>query len=355
MKALVLSGGTGSRLRPFSHSMPKQLIPVANQPVLAHVLSRIAELGVTDVGIVVGDRGDEIAAAIGDGLSTGLRIDYIRQDRPRGLAHCVAIAREFLGDDDFVVYLGDNVLSAGLAEIAEDFRRHRPAAHLVVHKVADPREFGVVECGPDGEVVRLVEKPRTPGSDLALVGVYFFTAAIHRAVERIAPSARGELELTDAVQWLVDAGEGVRATEFAGYWRDTGRSEDVLECNRELLNGLRGSIDGQVDQESLLIGAVLVEPGAQVSRSTIEGPTVIGAGSTVSDSRIGPHTSIGADCEIRGASLEYSIVLAGAAVTGVTGVHASVIGRAAVVTGRRPGVEQHRLLVGDDCVVEIAT
>ncbi|MFC4497969.1 MULTISPECIES: glucose-1-phosphate thymidylyltransferase [Streptomyces] len=352
MKALVLSGGSGTRLRPFSHSMPKQLMPIANRPVLEHVLTRVVELGVTEIGIVVGNRGREIADALGDSSRFGARITYIPQERPLGLAHCVAVAQDFLEDDDFLMFLGDNMLSHGVTAIAEDFRVRRPAAQLVVHKVADPRQFGVAEVEPDGTVVRLVEKPAAPRSDLAVVGVYFFTPAIHEAVAAISPSGRGELEITHAVQWLIERGEAVCATEYSGHWSDTGRLEDVLDCNRHVLDGLAGRITGEVDGHSRLTGQVVVEAGARVSRSYIEGPAIIGARSTVCDSRIGPHTSIGRNCVIQDAGLGYSIALDGARVTGVTGVTGSVIGRDATVTC--VSGSQQRLIVGDHSTVVVA-
>ncbi|MGI5455110.1 glucose-1-phosphate thymidylyltransferase [Streptomyces sp. CA-249302] len=354
MKALVLSGGSGTRLRPFSHSMPKQLIPIANRPVLEHVVDGILRLGVTDIGIVVGDRAAEIEAALGDGSRHGARLTYIRQDQPRGLAHCVAIAQDFLGDDDFVMYLGDNMLPQGVGEVAQDFHEHRPAVQVAVHKVADPRAFGVAETTPDGTVLRLVEKPREPRSDLALIGVYFFTPAIHRAVAAIRPSARGELEITDAIQWLVAHGEPVRATEYAGYWRDTGRVEDVLECNREILGGLSREVAGEVDSASEIIGTVVVEAGARVVRSRIEGPAVIGADSVVSDSHIGPHTSIGRDCAISRTDIAYSITLDGARVVGARRLHGSVIGRAATVTTPDHPAGLRSLVVGDHARIEVA-
>ncbi|MFD8480067.1 glucose-1-phosphate thymidylyltransferase [Kitasatospora sp. NPDC059673] len=354
MKALVLSGGSGTRLRPFTYSMPKQLIPIANRPVLEHVLENIRELGVTEIGMIVGERRPEIEAVLGDGTRLGVRITYLRQEQPLGLAHTVTVAREFLGDDDFVMYLGDNMLPNGIAQIAEEFRANRPAAQVVVHKVADPRAFGVAEVGPDGAVQRLVEKPEQPRSDLALIGVYFFTPAIHRAVAGIEPSARGELEITDAIQWLVTEGAQVSASEYRGYWKDTGRVDDVLDCNRELLDGLRRSVAGEVDETSELIGEVLVEPGAKVIRSRIEGPAVIGAGSVIEDSHIGPHTSIGRDCVLRDTHVSYSIALDGATVRGVTGVHGSLIGRSAYVTSVQSAMRHHRLVVGDHTQVEVA-
>lgn len=354
MKALVLSGGKGTRLRPFSYSMPKQLIPIANKPVLESILENLRDLGIDEIGMIVGDWGAEIRHRIGDGSAYGVRITYIPQDEPLGLAHCVAIARDFLGDDDFLMYLGDNMLTHGVHEIAEDFRTHRPCAHVVVRKVPDPRAFGVATVDADGWVTEMEEKPEHPASDLALIGVYFFTAAIHEAVAAIEPSPRGELEITDAIAWLMRRGAGVRATEYDGFWRDTGRVEDVLECNRELLDTLSPRIEGTCDQGSELVGRVVLEPGARVLRSRIQGPAVIGAGTVIEDSHIGPHTSVGRDCVIRDAGLEFSIVLDGATIRDVHGIQGSLIGREAVV--RRPGATPARLhlVVGDHTIVEVA-
>ncbi|MFF3333584.1 glucose-1-phosphate thymidylyltransferase [Streptomyces sp. NPDC002888] len=354
MKALVLSGGSGTRLRPFSYSMPKQLIPIANKPVLEHVLENIKALGVTEIGIIVGDRAPQIQAVIGDGSALGVRITYIPQEEPLGLAHCVAIARPFLGDDDFVMYLGDNMLPEGVGQIADEFTAGRPAAQVVVHKVSDPRAFGVAELDADGRVERLVEKPQEPKSDLALIGVYFFTPAIHRAVDAIEPSPRGELEITDAIQWLVTNGDEVKASEYEGYWKDTGRVEDVLECNRKLLDDLEPSTAGEVDATSTLIGTVVVEAGAKVVGSRIVGPAVIGAGTVVTDSHIGPHTSIGKDVVLTGTSIEYSIALDGATVSHVRGLRSSIIGRSASVGPSDQSPRHHRLVVGDHTRVEVA-
>lgn len=355
MKALILSAGAGTRLRPFSHSMPKQLIPVGNTPVLEHVVSNIRALGVTQIGIIVGDRAREIEAVLGDGSRLQVEITYIPQDEPLGLAHCVLIARDFLGDDDFVMYLGDNMLLDGIVDYAEAFRSSRSAAHLLVHKVSDPREFGVVELGVDGVVHRLVEKAADPPSDLAIIGVYFFTPAIHEAVAAVEPSERGELEITHAIQWLVSTGAVVHATEYDGYWKDTGRVEDVLECNRTVLESIAGSVDGEVDGASVLVGAVVVEPGARVIRSRIEGPVIIGAGSLVEESHVRPYTSIGRDCVLRGSDIGYSIALDDAAVFDMPGLHGSVVGRAAMVRTADRGVVSSRLIVGDHSRVEVVT
>ncbi|MEU1280317.1 glucose-1-phosphate thymidylyltransferase [Streptomyces sp. NPDC005805] len=327
MKALVLCGGSGTRLRPLSHSMPKQLIPVAGRPVLVHVVENLRELGVEEIGVIVGDWREAIEEVLGDGSAYGARVTYIPQEAPLGLAHCVLIAREFLGEDDFVLYLGDTVLTEGITAVAEEFAAVPSAARLVVQKVADPRAFGVAETDADGRVTRLVEKPSEPATDLAVVGVYFFTAAIHEAVAAVPPSARGEREITDAIQWLVDAGHEVRATVHSGFWRDTGRIGDLLECNRELLNGVRRRIGGRVDGASEITGEVVVEEGAVVVRSRITGPVFIGAGAVVRDSHIGPHTAIGAGCAVEAAGITDSILLPGAGVRRVGGVHASVLAR----------------------------
>ncbi|HZN73230.1 MAG TPA: glucose-1-phosphate thymidylyltransferase [Micromonosporaceae bacterium] len=355
MKGLVLSGGMGTRLRPFSHSMPKQLVPVANKPVLVHCLENLREAGVTEVCVIVGDRGDDIRSAVAARDDLGLTLTYVHQPVPLGLAHCVTLARDFLGDDDFVMYLGDNVLVGGITGLAETFRQYRPAAQLALTKVHNPEEYGVAELNVDGGVVRLVEKPAHPRSDLAVIGVYFFTPAIHTAIAHITPSWRNELEITDALQWLVENGAPVRGERFDGYWKDTGRVEDLLECNQHLLEATGGQIAGAVDTQSHLVGPVDLAEGARVVRSRIVGPVVIGADTVVEDSFIGPYTAVGAGCVVSQSGLEYSILLDGAGVRGISGVYGSLIGRSAevgrggVVAGRH-----HRLILGDHTRVEIA-
>ncbi|MFE3588708.1 glucose-1-phosphate thymidylyltransferase [Streptomyces niveus] len=353
MKALVLAGGAGTRLRPLSYSMPKQLIPIANKPVLQHIVESIRDLGVTEIGIVVGSGNTDLADAMGDGSRYGVAFTWIVQERPLGLAHAVRVAGPYLGDSDFMMYLGDNMLPDGVADMAADFATARPAAQLVVSRVPDPRAFGVAELNDAGRVVRLTEKPEQPRSDLALTGVYFFTPAIHRAVENVTPSARGELEITDAIQLLIDDGHTVRAGRYRGYWKDTGRAEDVLDCNRHLLRSLRSRLAGHIGDGCEISGAVVIEEGARVLRSRITGPVVIGAGTVVEDSHIGPGTCVAADCTLRGVELSDSIVLDGATLSGVSGLYGSVIGRhASVTSGESP--ERHRLLVGDHTRIEVA-
>ena len=263
MKGLILCGGAGTRLRPITHTSAKQLVPVANKPILFYGIEDMAAAGITDIGIIVGDTRDEIIAAVGDGSAWGVRVTYIPQDSPDGLAHCVVIARDFLGDDDFVMYLGDNLLEQGLSEFVDRFEAarardtdHAPAAQILLAHVDDPRQFGVAEVSPTGEVVRLVEKPDDPPSDLALVGVYLFDKSVHDAVRAIQPSARGELEITDAIQWLVDHGHRVVHEVLKGWWIDTGKKDPLLESNRYLLERLEPATYGSVDSESNIEGRV---------------------------------------------------------------------------------------------------
>ncbi|WP_242911402.1 glucose-1-phosphate thymidylyltransferase [Actinomadura terrae] len=353
MKALVLAGGTGSRLRPFSHTTPKQLIPVANKPVLFHGLEALAAVGITEIGVIVNAGATAVRTAVGDGSAFGVDVTYVPQDEPRGLAHCVLIARDFLGDDDFVMYLGDNVFAEGVGEPVARFREGRPAAQLVLVKVADPTGYGVAELDSEGRVVGMEEKPARPRSDLAVTGAYVFSPLIHEAVRSIRPSRRGELEITDAVRWLVERKHDVRAQVCVGYWKDTGKVGDLLDCNRALLENVVPAVHGAVDAASRIGPSVLVEPGATVTGSRIDGPAIIGAGSTVRGSDVGPYTSIGAHCLVENAGIEDSILLDRSSVRGVRSVRGSLIGRNAGVRRGARGPRAHRLVVGDDSSVEV--
>jgi glucose-1-phosphate thymidylyltransferase len=355
MKALVLSGGSGSRLRPITHTSPKQLVPVANKPVLFYGLEAIRDAGIASVGIVVGDTAPSIQAAVGDGSAFGLDVTYIRQDAPRGLAHAVLIAREFLGDDDFVMYLGDNFIVGGITALVDEFRSGRPDAQIMLTQVPDPRQFGVAELDASGEVIGLEEKPRQPKGDLALVGVYIFTPAIHEAVVQLEPSWRGELEITEAIQWLIDNGRKVRSTTITGYWKDTGNVADMLEVNRMVLESAEPRCDGVVDAATELIGRVVIESGADVSGSRIVGPAIIGAGTRVTGSYVGPFTSVAADCAITDSEIEYSIVLRGASIQGVRRIEASLIGHDVEVTPAPRVPKAHRLILGDHSKVQISS
>jgi glucose-1-phosphate thymidylyltransferase len=355
VKALVLAGGTGTRLRPITHTSAKQLLPVANKPVLFYGLEAIAEAGVTDVGIVVGDTAPAIEAAVGDGSAFGIRTTYIRQDAPRGLAHAVLVARDFLGDDDFVMYLGDNFIVGGITQLTEEFRAARPAAQIMLTQVPNPRDFGVAELDEAGKVIRLEEKPRQPKSDLALVGVYMFTPAVHEAVRELKPSWRGELEITEAIDWLINHGKTVRSTTITGYWKDTGNVTDMLEVNRLVLEAVEPRQDGTTGAGCEIIGRVVIEAGAHVSGSRIVGPAIIGAGTKVTGSYIGPFTAIGQDCVIEESEIEYSILLRGASIRGVRRIQASLIGHDAEVTPAPKVPRVHRLVLGDHSMVQISS
>jgi glucose-1-phosphate thymidylyltransferase len=365
MKGLVLAGGSGSRLRPITHTGAKQLVPVANTPILFYGLQHFAEAGIKQVGMVVGDTEAEIRAAVGDGSRWGLEVTYLPQDAPLGLAHAVLIARDFLGDDDFLMYLGDNLLQGGIAGFADRFERTRaacredgradraPAAQVLLAKVDDPQRFGVAELAEDGSVVRLVEKPEVPPSDLALVGVYLFDPTIHDAVASIEPSARGELEITDAIQWLLDHGHTVHHEVIEGWWIDTGKLTPLLEANRLLLEVAEPRIDGTVDAASTIEGRVVIEAGAVVVDSIIRGPAAIGADARIEGSYIGPFSSIDHDCVVIGSELDHSIVLARSRIEGVPRIVDSLIGRDAVVTRSHQRPKATRLMIGDHSQVDL--
>src|ERR671911_1162609 len=313
MKGLILSGGRGTRLRPLTYTSAKQLVPVANKPVLFYGIEALADAGIRDIGIVVGDTQAEIRSAVGDGSAWGVNVTYIEQDAPRGLAHAVLISEPFIGNDSFVMYLGDNLLNKGIATFVEEFVREAPAAQILLTRVPDPQMFGVAEL-VDGRVVRLVEKPKEPKSDLALVGVYMFSPAVFDSVKRIKPSFRNELEITDAIQDLIDRKLEVRPHLVEGWWKDTGKLEDMLEANRLILETLERRIEGAVDAESRVEGKVVVEAGAVVERSVIRGPAIIGRGARIIHGYVGPFTSIGNDVEIQDSEIEHSIVLEGSCV-----------------------------------------
>ena len=351
----MLSGGAGTRLRPITHTSAKQLVPVANKPVLFYGLEAIAEAGISEVGIIVGDTAEEIREAVGDGSQFGIKVTYIPQEAPLGLAHAVLIAKDFLADDDFVMYLGDNFIVGGITGLVEEFRTERPDAQILLTRVPNPTSFGVAELDGDGRVVGLEEKPKEPKSDLALVGVYLFTPAIHDAVRSIKPSWRGELEITHAIQWLIDDKRDVRSTTISGYWKDTGNVTDMLEVNRSVLETVEPVTEGTVSDDSEIIGRVRIEAGARVSGSRIVGPVIVGAGTVVENAYIGPFTSVSEDCRIEDSEIEYSIVLRGSSVTGVRRVEASLIGRDVEVTPAPRNPSAHRLVLGDHSKVQISS
>jgi glucose-1-phosphate thymidylyltransferase len=354
MKGLVLSGGKGTRLRPITHTSAKQLVPVANKPILFYVMENLAEAGIREVGMIVGDTADEIRAACGDGSLWGVEITYIPQEAPLGLAHAVKIAEDFLAGEPFVMYLGDNLLPGGITDLVQEFAERKPQAMILLTAVPDPERFGVAVLSPDGQVESLEEKPKEPRSDLALVGVYLFTSEILKAVNAIQPSARGELEITDAIQWLIDSGAQVLPHLVEGWWKDTGKLEDMLEANRIVLDGLQPSNDGEVDAESQLIGKVVVEEGARVVRSLIRGPAIIGREAVIEDAYIGPFTSIYFGCVVRRAEVEHSIILENSRVLDLEGrLTDSLIGKDVLVTRSAARPHAYRLMLGDHSRVEV--
>jgi glucose-1-phosphate thymidylyltransferase len=352
VKALVLSGGAGTRLRPITHTSAKQLIPVANKPILFYGLEALRDAGIRDVGIVVGSTEGEVRAACGDGSQWGLEIAYLPQEAPLGLAHAVVIGRDYLGDDDFVMYLGDNLLLDGLGRFVEEFERHRPNAQIFLARVREPERFGVAVLEGD-RVVRLVEKPKEHISDLALVGVYLFDRTVHQAIDTIEPSWRGELEITDSIQAMVDAGRTVRAELVSGWWKDTGKLEDLLEANQMMLSKLEPMIDGEVDGHSRLVGTVVIESGAKVSRSVIRGPAIIGRNTIVEDSLIGPNASIYEDCAVSGSQIEDSIVMERCRLEDVQGMSQSLLGKDVEVRRGKSRPAMYRLMLGDQSQVEV--
>ncbi len=353
MKGLILSGGKGTRLRPITHTSAKQLVPVANKPVLFYGIEAMAEAGIEEVGIIIApETGDEIRAAAGDGSQFGVAITYVEQAEPGGLAHASLTAETYLAGDPFVMYLGDNLLQGGISELVSSFRASRPDALILLTPVDDPQNYGVAELD-GGRVVRLVEKPPNPATNLALVGVYMFTAGIHDAARAIEPSARGELEITDAIQHLVNEGRRVEPHIVRGWWKDTGRLEDMLEANRLVLDRIEPRMEGELI-DAQCDGRVVVEPGARLERTTVRGPAIIGAGARITDAYIGPYTSIGEGCVITAAEVEHSILLEGSQVADLEGrMESSLLGRNVKISRGVRQPRAYRFMVGDNSEIGI--
>jgi glucose-1-phosphate thymidylyltransferase len=353
LKGLILSGGRGTRLRPITYTSAKQLVPVANKPVLFFGIEAMAAAGIREIGIIIApETGQEIKDVTGDGSRFGVSITYIEQDAPLGLAHAVLTAEAFLDGSPFVMYLGDNLLQGGITELVDAFRSNRPDALILLTPVPDPESYGVAEL-TDGRVTRLVEKPSEPKTDLALCGVYMFTAQIHDAARAIAPSGRGELEITDAIQHLVDTDQRVEPHVVRGWWKDTGRLDDMLEANRLVLDTIEPRSEGEMI-ESTTHGRVIIEAGATLERSTVRGPAIIGAGARLTDAYIGPYTAVGEGCVIERAEVEHSILLEGSSVRGLDGrMESSLLGRN-VKIGRSVGQPRaYKFMVGDNSEIGI--
>ncbi len=349
----MLSGGKGTRLRPITHTSAKQLVPIANKPILFYGLEAIRAAGIVDVGIIVGETAAEIEEAVGDGTAFGLKVTYIPQDAPRGLAHAVMIAEEFMGKEPFVMYLGDNLIRGGITDFVDEFQRNRPNAQILLARVDNPSDFGVAEL-KEGHVVRLEEKPDLPKSDLALVGVYMFDAGVFAATKSIQPSRRGELEITDAIQHLIDDGQTVRAHEVTGWWKDTGKLEDILEANRMILETIEGRIDGNVDSSSRIDGSVVVEQGAEVRGSVLRGPLVIGRNTVIQKSYVGPFTSIYHDVLVQNSELEHSIILENSRIMNLGHrMERSLVGKNVEIVQSGMMPKAYRFMVGDASRIEV--
>lgn len=355
VKGLILAGGKGSRLRPLTATGAKQLVPVANKPVLFYAIEQLVAAGITELGIVTGDTGEQVRTAVGDGSAFGACVTYIPQPAPLGLAHAIVTARDWLGDEPFCMFLGDNFLKRGIAPFAERFRAAECHGQILLKRVENSAAFGVALLDGEGRVRRLIEKPKEPVSDLAVIGVYFFGPEVHEITPTLTPSARGELEITDAIQGLIDAGYRVDATTIDDDWIDTGKKDDMLEANRLVLMLLHRDIAGTVDAASTIVGEVVIEPGAVVTESSVRGPAIIGAGTRLTNAYVGPFTAVGPHCELTGCEIEGSIVLERSAIRNVgVRIADSLIGREVVVEHSPLKPRATRLLLGDHSVVDIA-
>jgi len=354
MKSLILSGGKGTRLRPLTHTSAKQLVPVANKPILFYVIDNIVKAGIAEIGIIISpETGDEIRRAVGNGERWGVKIEYILQENPAGLAHAVKTARPFLGDSPFVMYLGDNLIGGDITELINTFQKNKPDAVILLKPVANPSSFGVAEVDKDGNIIRLVEKPKEPKSNLALVGVYLFSTEIHKAIDEIKPSLRGELEITDAIQRLVEKGKKVHSHLLEAWWLDTGKKDDLLAANTVVLDEMvKREINGEVDASSDISGRVRIGKGAKVIHSTIRGPVVIGENCRIENSFVGPYSSIGDNSVIINSAVEHCVLMEGCEVNMIDRLEDSLLGRGAKVIKNTKKHHAHRLSIGDDSVVE---
>ncbi|MEM7803214.1 MAG: glucose-1-phosphate thymidylyltransferase, partial [Chloroflexota bacterium] len=351
MKGLILSGGKGSRLYPLTFTSAKQLIPVANKPVLFRVIETIKEAGIQEIGIVinVGSRGEQVKTAVGDGSQFGVKVTYILQKQPLGLAHAVKVSEPFLGDDSFAMFLGDNVIEGGISRLIYDFQDNDWNSQIVLTRVPNPVQYGVADIAPDGSIRRLIEKPKNPPSDLALVGIYIFDKNIHKATNAIQPSWRNELEITDAIQWLVDNEYKVHPYVHTGWWIDTGKKDDMIEANDLVLEELDYTVDGYVDRDSKVGRRVKIERGAEIINSIVRGPTIIGENTRIVNSYIGPYTSIYHDVLIENSEVEHSMILNNSTILNIKGrIQDSLIGRNVEISKSPNKPSSHKLTLGDN-------
>jgi glucose-1-phosphate thymidylyltransferase len=355
MKAIILSGGKGTRLRPLTYSGAKQLVPVANKPILFYCIDNIVQAGINDIGIIISpETGQEIKDTVGDGSHWGINIEYITQDVPGGLAHAIKTARDFLSDSAFVMYLGDNLIGTGIDKFLSDFNDNSPEALILLKEVDNPKQFGVADISEEGKVLKLVEKPDDPPSNLALVGIYIFSSRIHEAIEKIRPSKRGELEITDAIQKLIEMGCSVESFVLDMWWLDTGKKDDLLTANAIVLDDwLEENIEGQVDEASNVLGRVSIGKGSIVKDSRIRGPVVIGENALIENAFIGPYTSIGDNTKVSRSSVEHSVIMNGSELKDIERLEESLIGRNVRIFRNNTSHKALRLMIGDDSVVEV--
>lgn len=353
MKALILSGGKGTRLRPITHTAAKQLVPVANKPILFYAIEAVKDAGITDIGIIVGDTHQEIRSAVGSGEKWGVKVTYIQQEAPLGLAHAVKIAQDFIGDDTFVMFLGDNLIKDGITGLVNEYKQSGANSQILLAHVPNPQEFGVAML-EGGRAVKLIEKPKDPPSDLALVGVYMFDSNIFEAVNAIEPSARGELEITDAIQYLIDTGRRVESHIITGWWKDTGKLADMLEANRLMLDVLEGDVQGDVDGQSEVAGRVKIGKGTKIINSCVRGPAVIGEGCVIENAFVGPYTSINDRVVLRSSEIEHSIVLEDSEILDIgSRVEDSLIGKNVKIEKDSKLPKAYRFMLGDNSEVSV--
>ncbi|HID43258.1 MAG TPA: glucose-1-phosphate thymidylyltransferase [Archaeoglobaceae archaeon] len=345
MKGLVLSGGFGTRLRPLTYSQQKQLIPVANKPILFYAIEDVIEAGVDEIYIIVGPNKEQVIEVV-KSEKWDAEIDFIYQSEPKGLAHAVKISQDYIGDESFVMYLGDNVLKGGITRFADEFITSDADASILLTEVSNPQQFGVAELNEDGSVKRLIEKPKKPPSNYALVGIYFFKPVVFEAVNSIKPSWRDELEITDAIQWLIENGYRVKSNIVKDWWKDTGKPEDILEANRLVLDEIEHRISGEVENSGVM-GRVIVELGTLIKNSSVKGPCIIGKNCRIINSYIGPYTSIGNECEIIDTEIEDSVVMDECRIINAGRIVEGLIGKGVEIVKGNAKPKGNRFVVGD--------